>query len=133
MSALSDETFVLEFLSCRLPAGEFHHRDHVRLGWLMLRHEPWPDALVRFRDGLKRYATSLGQTGLYHETITVAYLLLIHERQERDGARSFDEFAAKHGDLLGVAALGARPVLPRETLDSDLARRTFVLPDRLQP
>ena len=88
---------------------------------------------MRFRDGLKRYATSLGQTGLYHETITVAYLLLIHERQERDGARSFDEFAAKHGDLLGwrpsVLDLYYRP----ETLDSDLARRTFVLPDRLQP
>lgn len=133
MSALPDDTFVEEFLSCRLPAAEFHHRDHVRLGWLMLRHEPWPDALVRFREGLQRFGTSLGQTGLYHETITVAYLLLIHERQERDGAATFEEFAAKHADLLGWRPSVLDQYYRRETLDSDLARRTFVLPDRLQP
>ena len=71
---LADPSFVRAFEACRLPPDQFHHADHVRLGWLMLKQEAWPRALVRFCDGLRRYATSLGQTGLYHETITVAYL-----------------------------------------------------------
>ena len=131
MSALSDEAFVDAFLQCTLPAELFHHADHVRLGWLMLRQEKWPGALPRFCDGLKRYATSLGQTGLYHETITVAYLLLIHERQAREEAASFPEFAAKNPDLLGWRPSVLDRYYRKETLDSGLARRTFVLPDRL--
>lgn len=131
MSALADEAFREAFLACTLPAEQFHHADHVRLGWLMLRRESWPRALVRFCDGLKRYATSLGQTGLYHETITVAYLLLIHERQEREGAVSFEEFATKNPDLLQWRPSALDRYYRNETLGSDLARRTFVLPDRL--
>ena len=131
MSALPDEAFVDAFLGCTLPAEQFHHADHVRLGWLMLRHESWPRALVRFCDGLKRYATALGQAGLFHETITVAYLLLIHERQEREGAQSFEEFKAKNPDLFQWRPSVLDRYYRKETLDSDLARRTFLLPDRL--
>jgi hypothetical protein len=131
MSALRDDDFVQAFLSCTLPAEQFHHADHVRLGWLMLRRAAWPQALVGFCEGLKRYATSLGQAGLYHETITVAYLLLIHERQEREGASTFAEFAARHSDLLSWRPSVLDRYYLKETLASDLARRTFVLPDRL--
>ena len=131
MSALPDQAFVDAFFECTLPADQFHHADHLRLGWLLLRREPWPAALARFCAGLKRYAISLGQTGLYHETITVAYLLLIQERQAREGAASFEEFASKNADLLRWRPSVLDRYYRKETLDSDLARRTFVLPDRL--
>ncbi|HVQ30702.1 MAG TPA: hypothetical protein VMV21_14025 [Vicinamibacteria bacterium] len=128
---LADASFVEAFEACTLPADQFHHADHVRLAWLMLRHEAWPRALVRFCVGLKRYATSLGQTGLYHETITVAYLLLIHERQEREGAASFEEFRVLNPDLFCWKPSVLERYYRKETLASDLARRTFLLPDRL--
>jgi hypothetical protein len=68
---------------------------------------------------------------LYHETITLAYLLLIRERMARAGRdQIWEEFAAHNRDLLiwegGVLGTLCR----QETLDSDLARHTFVLPDR---
>ena len=138
MSALPDQAFVDAFLACTLPPDQFHHADHLRLAWLLLRREPWPFALARFCEGLERfceglerYAISLGQAGLYHETITVAYLLLIHERQAREEAASFEEFARKNPDLLRWRPSVLDRYYRKETLGSDLARRTFVLPDRL--
>lgn len=124
---LADRDFVDALESCNLPSDAFDHRGHVRLAWLYLRDQPLLIALPRFIDTLKRYATSLGATGKYHETITYAFLFLIHERMERHPATTtFDEFASANPDLFG-------PILQRyyrpETLASELARSIFVMPD----
>ena len=124
--------FVRSFEACTLPADRFHHADHVRLGWVMLREEPLPRALAWFCDGLKRYAASLGKAGLYHETITVAFLLLIQERQQRQPAETFSEFAARNPDLLRWRPSVLDRYYREDTLASDLARRAFLLPDRLR-
>ena len=128
---MNDCEFLTAFEDGSLPEDRFHHRDHVRAAWLLLRDMPPAAALDRFASALRRFAAAKGKTGLYHETITWAYLLLINERMERGGrAREWDEFAAENPDLLtwrpGVLDTYYRP----ETLGSDLARRVFVLPDR---
>jgi hypothetical protein len=125
---LADCDFVEAVESCTLPPDAFDHRGHVRLAWLYLRAQPLLLALPRFIDTLKRYASSLGATGKYHETITYAFLLLIHERIARHpAANTFDEFATANPDLFG-------PILQRyyrpETLASELARSIFVMPDK---
>lgn len=124
---MDDREFVEAFEACTLPPGEFCHRSHVRLGWLYLRQTSLLEALPRFIENLRRYASSLGAAGKYHETITWAYMVLIHERMQRGGERSFDEFAEANRDLFG-------PILERyyspALLASDLARSTFVMPER---
>jgi hypothetical protein len=124
---VDDREFVTAFEACTLPPEEFSHRAHVRLAWLYLREQPLLDALPRFASNLRRYATSLGATAKYHETITWAYLFLIHERMQRANAKSFDEFADANEDLFG-------PILTAyyapEVLASELARTTFVMPSR---
>ena len=98
---LSDQAFLASFEARTLPPAQFHHADHVRLARLMLLGASLPEALRRFCEGLRRFAAALGKSGLYHETITVAYLLLIHERMDGGGAgASFAEFAAENPDLL---------------------------------
>lgn len=87
--------------------------------------------MERFSAALKRFALSKGKPSLYHETITWAYLILIHERIARAGCtQKWEDFAECNLDLLvwkgGVLATLYRP----ETLDSELARHTFVLPDQ---
>ena len=77
---MHDREFVDAFERCTLPPDQFSHRAHVRLAWLYLRDGSLLEALPRFVDGLKRYAGSLGASAKYHETITWAYLFLIHER-----------------------------------------------------
>jgi hypothetical protein len=128
---MDDRAFVEAFESCTLGEERFHHRDHVRLAWLFLREEPPVRALARFADGLKRFAASLGKGGLYHETITWAYLLLIHERMARGGAATFEAFAAENPDLLTWRPSILACYYREETLASPLARRTFVMPDRV--
>lgn len=123
---MDDRDFTRAFEDCTLSPEHFHHRNHVRLAWIYLREDPLLAALPRFVSGLKRYAGSLGASAKYHETITWAFLFLIHERMQRTEAATFEEFADTNPDLF-------EPILKRyyraETLASELARSTFVMPD----
>jgi hypothetical protein len=128
-TASTNEALVSEFEQGRAP-GDFHHADHVRVAFAYVSRFPFLEAVERFSAALKRFAVSKGKPNLYHETITWAYLFLIRERIARSGCnQSWEEFAVCNSDLLiwrgGVLATLYRP----ETLDSDLARHTFVLPD----
>jgi hypothetical protein len=129
----ADRRFIEAFEATSLPDGGFHHRDHVRTAWIYLRELPPTAALDRFARSLQRFAESKGKSGLYHETITWAYLLLIRERMERGGGGgSFDEFATRNPDLLAWKPSILDSYYRKETLASDLARRVFLLPDRLR-
>jgi hypothetical protein len=132
-TATRDAGAVLDALEDRtLPPARFDHGAHVRAAWECLRREPsLGRALERFSRALSAYAAAQGATGKYHETLTVAFVLLIHERLRRSGPVPWDAFAAANPDLL----LWPNPVLARwysrETLGSEAARRSFVLPDAL--
>jgi hypothetical protein len=129
-AATDNRVLISEFEQGRAP-GTFHHADHVRVAFAYVSELPLLDAMANFSAALKRFALSKGKPNLYHETITWAYLLLIRERIARAGrAQTWEEFAARNSDLL-VWKLGVLTRLYRqETLDSDLARRVFILPDR---
>jgi hypothetical protein len=129
---MDDETLVAAFEAGQEPPGGFHHREHVRVAWYYLQRHPLPEALVRFSTALRRFAEAQGKPGLYHETITTAYVLLINERLDgQERALPWDAFADRNPDLVSWKP----PILDRYyqpgTLKSDRARRTFVLPDRL--
>jgi hypothetical protein len=128
---LNDRDFLAAFEDATLPEECFHHRGHVRAAWLLLRQEKPAAALERFSSALKRFAESKGKSGLYHETITWAYLLLINERIEYGGRSiGWEEFAASNADLLTWRPSVLEAYYAPETLASDVARRVFVLPDR---
>lgn len=128
---MTDAEFKEAFESGRLQPADFHHRDHVRLAWLYLRQESILSAIARFSEGLKCFATRAGKPGLYHETVTWAYLFLIHERMVAGSAETFAAFAEQNPDLVVHPQSLLGRYYRTETLSSDLARRTFVLPDRL--
>jgi hypothetical protein len=131
---MNDCDFLAAFEAGTLPEGSFHHRDHVRAAWLLLREESPAAALGRFSAALKRFAAARGKTRLYHETITWAYVLLINERVQR-GSRplGWEDFASANPDLLTWRPSVLDRYYTPETLESDLARRAFVLPDRVGP
>ncbi|MGE0462608.1 MAG: hypothetical protein AB7Q16_14665 [Vicinamibacterales bacterium] len=129
---MTDEELMHAFEAAQVPEGGFHHAQHVRVAWNYLRAHPLPEALGRFCAGLKRFAEAQGATGLYHETITVAYLLLINERWAgSDPATTWEAFAASHPDLLAWRPSLLDRLYAPETLASPRARRVFVMPDRL--
>jgi hypothetical protein len=110
--------------------AEFPHRDHIHVAWLYLKRDALLRAVERFSQDLRRFARTKGKPGLYHETMTLAFLFLIRERMQAE-PEDFEAFAARNPDLFkrGPSALDRyyRP----ETLASERARRIFLLPDRL--
>jgi hypothetical protein len=125
---MTDQDFAEAFERCEIAGDSFHHRDHVRLAWIYLREMTLLDALKRFTESLKRFAIHNGVPNLYHETITWAYMLLIHERMERNPVETFDTFETMNAELFAWKPSILDRYYDRETLDSELARRTFLMP-----
>ena len=129
---MTGEELIQQFENGTTPADAFHHADHVRLAFEYLCRYPPLQALERFSNALKRFAAAQGKADRYHETITWAYLLLIRERQARASrCQTWEEFAKRNPDLLTWKGGVLASLYRQETLDSDLARRTFVLPDQV--
>jgi len=127
---MSNEELIRCFEDDAIPEDSFHHADHVRLAFAYLCEYPVLQALEKFADALKRFATARGKTELYNETITCAYFFLIRERMARCEGVDWEEFARQNPDLL-VWKEGILSRYYREhTLKSDLARKVFLLPDK---
>jgi hypothetical protein len=128
---VSNEELIRRFEDDALPEDSFHHADHVRLAFAYLCQYPALRALEKFSTALKRFAAARGKAQLYNETVTCAYLFLIHERMARCEGADWEEFARRNPELL-VWKNGLLDRYYREaTLKSDIARRVFVLPDRI--
>ena len=130
--AMSDDQLLQRFVSTELPADQFHHEQHVRVAWLFVRTYGMPAALGEFTAAIKRFAEAKGAHGLYHETITWAFLLIIAERLARTPAHDWDTFAADHADLLLWKPSVLDRYYSKDLLASALARTTFVMPDLLR-
>ncbi|MGE5835872.1 MAG: hypothetical protein ACM4AI_15425 [Acidobacteriota bacterium] len=131
---MDDESLVRLFERTEVPPDGFRHRDHVRVAWWYLRQHPFPEALARFGANLRRFAVAQGKPDLYHETITTGYLLLINERLDGDGRElAWEEFVSRNGDLMTWKPSILARYYRKDTLASPRAKRTFVMPDRLQP
>src|SRR5216684_2635267 len=118
---MNDRDLIESFESCRLPAAQFRHADHIQLTHAYLSRDPLPVVMVKLREGLLRFAAANGAPQKYHETITFAFAALINERRLRaDPNASFEEFRARNLDLFEKTVL-ERYYLP-ETLASEAAR-----------
>jgi hypothetical protein len=127
---MAGDQLIKQFEDGTTPPGTFHHVDHVRLAFEYLYCYPALEALEKFSAALRRFAAAQGKPQLYHETITWTYLLLIRERMARAGcSQTWEEFAERNPDLLIWKGGVLTTLYRQETLDSDLARHTFVLPD----
>lgn len=134
MKSASDKEFIQHFEACTLPAESFHHRDHVKLVWLYLQRYSILETLQKFSEGLKRFAAAHGKSNLYHETITWAYVFLIQERRQKAaGEQSWEAFAEANPDLLNWQTNILKAFYREETLHSELARKIFLLPDKIHP
>ena len=128
-----NQRLISEFEQGRAP-GAFHHADHVRVAFAYASEFPMPEALTKFSAALKRFALARGKPNLYHQTITWAYLPLIRERIAQAGTtQSWEEFSEQNRDLLRWKGGILERYYTKAALDSDLARRTFIFPDRVFP
>ena len=122
-----DCTDVARFIRGEIDPGTFPHREHVRMGFEMLRRHNFSEAAFHYCAALREMTKRVGKPEAFHQTITIAFLALIAERLETGGHSDFASFAGANADLIDKSALKRwyRP----ERLATEAARRTFLLPD----
>jgi hypothetical protein len=131
-NGLPDEAFIRAFEDCTLPFEQWKHRAHIKVAYLYLRRWPYAEALERVRASIKRYnATTNTPESLergYHETMTVAWMRLVHFTLcEYGPAPSAEEFLEAQEHLLNRKAL--RFFYSRDRIISWQAKAEFVEPD----
>jgi hypothetical protein len=104
----------------------FPHADHVRVAWWYVHHEPLLTAIAKMRAGLQRFAAAKGRPERYHETMTIAFVLLVADRR-RDG-EPWAAFAARNPDLLQWPCPALTRLYAPGVLESPRARDVFVAP-----
>jgi hypothetical protein len=130
MTTLATPCGLQAFQSGAIDPAHFPHAEHVRVGYEMLTHHSFGDTISRFSRGLKLLAAKAGKPGIYHETITVAFLAVINERRAGNPTGSWSEFRANNPDLFDKRCL--EKWYAAEQLESELARQTFCLPKPLR-
>jgi hypothetical protein len=131
MKMMQDEELLSKFEDTSLPLSEFHHEEHLRVAFLYLRRHALLDVLERFPAALQRYAAAHGKNGLYHQTISWAFLFIVHERMAAGGeTESWEEFKQSNVDLLQGSKSTLAKYYRDDTIASPAARQYFVMPDR---
>ena len=126
---MTDEDLIAAVDARSLPLGAFTHAEHVHLAWSCLRRWPLLAAMREFRRLLVAFATHHGKPNLYHETVTFASLLLVHERMARTPhLTDWPAFSREHPDLLSWHNGPFFKLYPTEILKDSTARSQFVLP-----
>lgn len=127
---MSDVEFVAAFMDGSLPNARFHHRDHLRLVWVLIRREGVERAMELTTAGIREFAERHGHAAKYHETMTRFWVRIVgHALAARPNIVEFSDFLAAFPLLL-------EKDLPyrhwrRETMGSAEARAGWVEPDVL--
>jgi len=115
-----------------IPLDAWNHRAHLTIAYLLLREHPLEEATNRMRRGVQAYnaAHNIEQTptGGYHETLTVAWMRILHTTIAAYGpGESADDFLAQHPHLLSKVML--RLFYTRPRIMSSEARYGWLDPD----
>ena len=117
-----------EFEALEFDVETFDHSAHVDVAWQYVRRYDLVEAIVRYRDTLKRLTASIGIPGKYHETITWFFVILVAERTRLAPGQSWDAFHAANTDLFSRQPGIIHRYYPDAALRSAEAREHFVLP-----
>jgi hypothetical protein len=128
---MNDNEFLAAFEARTLE--NFHHRDHIKVTYLYLRHHSLDEAIGRVRSGLQALALAWGapadhlEKG-YHETMTQAWVRLVYlTLRHCSTAESADAFCDQQPKLMQKTLL--EQFYSRQHLMTREAKREFVEPD----
>ncbi len=127
---MSDDEFLHAFMEGLLSPRQFHHRDHLRVAWLLVRQMDVASATRAMSAGIRRFAAAHDHAAMYHETLTQFWVrTLAHMARERPDIAEFDVLIETFPQALDTR-------LPHrhwrhDTLWSAVATATWVEPDLL--
>src|SRR6266478_4381663 len=130
---MDDETFLARFEAAAFPMNEWHHREHIKAAYLYLRRYPFEIALGRMRRSIQALNAAHhlpeSPTRGYHETMTQAWLRLVHSSLSEYGpAANADQFYEVHPELSQTKVLRlfySKDLLQAPRLKVNLSSRTW--------
>jgi hypothetical protein len=129
---MTDDELLRQFEDCTLPFNEWVHRAHVKVAYLYLTRHPFELAAEKLGEGIRAYNAAHHvpdePTRGYHETMTLAWLRIIHTTLCVYGpADSADDFVDGQPQLREKKNL--RLFYSPELIMSARAKREFMEPD----
>lgn len=122
--------FVQAMEKLRFPIGKFNHEAHIRLAWIYLQKYQFLEGMIAFRDTLKRFAAHHGAAEKYSETITLIFVLLVHDRMALSPCQDWPSFQESNPDLFGGWRALLSKLYDQKILDLPSVKKQFHLPDR---
>lgn len=111
-----------------LPALD--HQGHVYLAWCYLHTLPLLVAVAWLPRAIRRFASDRGASDKYNATLTLGYLLLIHERIQAEPDLDWEQFQRTNADLFSWPDGPLNELYTPEALHGPEAKRELVPPDR---
>ena len=105
----------------------FHHAEHVRVAFDLLRKYDFIDAASVYAKRIQTLAARAGAPKKFNLTVTYAFMSLIAERLAASQSSEYDSFVASNPDLMKKDVL--KNWYSTERIDADLARSIFLMPD----
>ena len=127
---ITDSEFVSQFENTTLNKIHFNHKGHLRLAWIYLNAYPFDKALELICLGIEKYAMSLGANDKFNVTITQALMHIMKLRLDQNWLQDFQAFANANEDLFLDSFTVLTQYYSKNILYSDLAKSTFVSPDK---
>lgn len=127
-----DSCLLSAFDAATLDIDAFHHREHVRLAYILLVLNEVPSAHNKIRTGLLRLLEQNGLAGaFFHETLTIAWMQAIkHFMYLSPNTDSSEDFIQQNPVVMDKEIMFTH--YSRALIEQDIARSQFVPPD-LQP
>lgn len=129
---MTDRELLHQFEACTFPAEKWDHRAHLTAAYQYLRDHFPDDAIDHMRRGIKKYNKAMNVPDSldrgYHETMTVAWMKILHAMMQSLGAEdSAGAFLEKQSFLLNKRLLLL--FYSRDLIMSERAKREWVEPD----
>lgn len=126
----SDDEFEIEFENCRFPDALFSHEAHLRLAWIHITKYGEETAVQNMRRQIKSFAISIGQNGVYHETVTAASVIIISKIIQRELIDTFRQLLNMFPDLLRNFKGILSNHYSIDIFNSEIARISYIPPDK---
>lgn len=127
---MTDDEFLHAFETATLSNPQFHHRDHLRVTWLLLRRLGRDAGTTAVMSGIQHFAALHGHAPRYHGTMTRFWIWFVdHAMQVRPEIGGFNDFV----DAFPMALDKTLPFRhwTRDTMMSPAARAAWIEPDLL--
>ena len=126
----NDLTYLDNFNKLLISPDSFHHREHLRIAYILICKYGVKEACSMLGKGIKAFLDHAGVDGSkYHETLTCAWILAIYHFMNLSGdSYGFKEFIANNPVLLDKNLMNSH--YSKSILMSKKAKQKFIKPDK---